>query len=105
VQGRLSAGVCYRMWTKATHERLAEHRIPEIMEADLASLVLDMAMWGVTDILQLTWLSPPPKSHILQATDTLTPGWRTGKRKDNSSRKTDPSIGLSSANSAYVANG
>jgi ATP-dependent helicase HrpB len=69
--GRLSAGVCYRMWTKATHERLAEHRIPEIMEADLASLVLDMAMWGVTDILQLTWLSPPPKSHILQATDTL----------------------------------
>lgn len=69
--GRLSAGVCYRMWTKATHERLAEHRIPEIMEADLASLVLDMAMWGVTDLLQLTWLSPPPKSHILQATETL----------------------------------
>ncbi len=69
--GRLSAGVCYRMWTKATHERLAEHRIPEIMEADLASLVLDMAMWGVTDLLQLTWLSPPPKAHILQATETL----------------------------------
>jgi ATP-dependent helicase HrpB len=69
--GRLSAGVCYRMWTKATHERLAEHRIPEIMEADLASLVLDMSVWGVTDLLQLTWLSPPPKSHILQATETL----------------------------------
>jgi ATP-dependent helicase HrpB len=70
--GRLSAGVCYRMWTKATHERLAEHRIPEIMEADLATLVLDMAMWGVTDLMQLTWLSPPPKAHISQATETLT---------------------------------
>jgi ATP-dependent helicase HrpB len=69
--GRLSAGVCYRMWTKATHERLAEHRIPEIMEADLAPLVLDMAMWGVTDLMQLTWLSPPPKAHISQATETL----------------------------------
>ncbi len=69
--GRLSAGVCYRMWTKATHERLSEHRIPEIMEADLAALVLDMAAWGIMDLMQLTWLSPPPKSHILQATDTL----------------------------------
>ncbi|MBL7922245.1 MAG: ATP-dependent helicase HrpB [Bacteroidia bacterium] len=69
--GRLSSGVCYRMWTKATHERLAEHRIPEIMEADLASLVLDMANWGVNDILQLTWLTPPPKAALSQATDIL----------------------------------
>ncbi|PBQ32099.1 ATP-dependent helicase HrpB [Sphingobacteriaceae bacterium] len=69
--GRLSAGVCYRMWTKATHERLSEHRVPEIVEADLASLVLDMAQWGVTNINDLAWLSPPPKSAIAQATDTL----------------------------------
>lgn len=69
--GRLSSGVCYRMWTKATHERLAENRIPEIMEADLASLVLDMAQWGVQDIQQLTWLSPPPKAAVAQAKDIL----------------------------------
>ena len=69
--GRLSAGVCYRMWTLATHTRLAEHRIPEIMEADLASLMLDMAKWGVNDITQLTWLSPPPKTSLAQANETL----------------------------------
>jgi len=69
--GRLSSGVCYRMWTKATHERLAPHRIPEILEADLASLVLDMAQWGVADIQQLTWLTPPPKAALAQATDVL----------------------------------
>jgi ATP-dependent helicase HrpB len=69
--GRLSAGVCYRMWTLATHARLAEHRIPEIMEADLASLMLDMAKWGVNDITQLTWLSPPPKTSLAQASETL----------------------------------
>jgi len=69
--GRLSAGVCYRMWTKATQERLAEHRVPEIMEADLASLVLDMAQWGVTTINDLAWLTPPPKSALTQATETL----------------------------------
>lgn len=69
--GRLSAGVCYRMWTKATHERLAAHRIPEIMEADLAALVLDMAQWGITNINQLTWLSPPPRASVVQASETL----------------------------------
>lgn len=69
--GRLSSGVCYRMWTKATHERLAGHRIPEIMEADLASLMLDMAQWGVNNIMELTWITPPPKAALAQAKDTL----------------------------------
>ena len=70
--GRLSAGVCYRMWTKANQERLIEHRIPEIMEADLAALVLDMAKWGISNLNQLTWLSPPPKAAVMQAIDVLT---------------------------------
>jgi ATP-dependent helicase HrpB len=69
--GRLSSGVCYRMWTMATHERLASHKVPEIMEADLVSLVLDMAQWGVNDIQQLTWLTPPPKNALAQASETL----------------------------------
>ena len=69
--GRLSNGVCYRLWTMATHNRLAEHRVPEIMEADLTSLMLDMAKWGVSNINQLTWLTPPPKASLQQASDTL----------------------------------
>lgn len=69
--GRLAPGVCYRMWSKATHSRLEPHRIPEIMEADLANLVLDMAQWGVIDIQQLTWVTPPPKGHLAQASDIL----------------------------------
>lgn len=69
--GRLSEGVCYRLWTKATHERLAEHRIPEIMEADLCSLVLELSKWGTDDITKLCWLTLPPKSSLQQAYDTL----------------------------------
>ncbi|MFA8435550.1 MAG: ATP-dependent helicase HrpB [Marinifilaceae bacterium] len=69
--GRLGPGTCYRMWTKATHSRMKEHRVPEIMEADLTSLVLDMAQWGITDVQQLTWLTPPPKGALVQATETL----------------------------------
>lgn len=69
--GRLSAGVCYRMWTTATHERLAAHRVPEIMEADLTSLVLELCKWGTDDISKLCWLTLPPKSALQQAYDTL----------------------------------
>lgn len=69
--GRLGPGVCYRMWSKATQDRLTEHRIPEILEADLAALVLDMAEWGITDISQMTWLTQPPKGALAHATETL----------------------------------
>lgn len=69
--GRLSPGICYRMWPLATQLRLKEHRTPEILEADLASLVLDLAQWGIIDPLQLTWLTPPRTATIAQASDTL----------------------------------
>ncbi|MBI3135415.1 MAG: ATP-dependent helicase HrpB [Bacteroidetes bacterium] len=69
--GRLSPGVCYRLWSKPAHARLADHRNPEIIEADLASFVLDMAMWGVKDINSLTWLTPPPPHHVKLATELL----------------------------------
>lgn len=69
--GRLSPGVCYRMWSKTTHSQLTEHLTPQIIESDLASLLLDMAKWGVIDINQLTWLTPPPNGAVMQASDTL----------------------------------
>lgn len=69
--GRLSSGVCYRLWTKATQERMAEHRVPEIMEADLCSLVLELSKWGTDDINKLCWLTLPPKNALQQAYDTL----------------------------------
>lgn len=69
--GRLSPGTCYRMWTVAEHERLKEYSTPEIMETDLCNLVLDMAQWGIIDVGQLTWLTPPPKEALAEATDTL----------------------------------
>jgi ATP-dependent helicase HrpB len=50
---------------------MEEHLVPEILDTDLASLVLDMAQWGVMDVEQLTWLTPPPKGAIMQASEML----------------------------------
>ena len=69
--GRLSEGTCYRMWTKATHSRLAETGTPEIEQADLSSLMLDMAKWGVIDPNELNWLSPPPRKNVIKANQLL----------------------------------
>ncbi|PWD99521.1 ATP-dependent helicase HrpB [Marinilabilia rubra] len=69
--GRLGPGKCYRLWTLADEHRMQEHRVPEIEESDLASMMLDMAQWGIDDVYSLNWPTPPPKTHVLEALDTL----------------------------------
>jgi ATP-dependent helicase HrpB len=58
--GRLGPGHCIRLWTRADHQRRAARRPPEILNADLAPLVLELALWGVSDPADLAWLDPPP---------------------------------------------
>jgi ATP-dependent helicase HrpB len=58
--GRLGPGVCYRLWTRAQEVGRAPYRRPEILDADLAPLALELALWGVRDPGQLRWLDPPP---------------------------------------------
>lgn len=69
--GRLGPGVCYRMWSKATDSRLQPHRTPEIAEADLGSLALDLANWGILNHSQLNWVTEPPKGAMFSAKETL----------------------------------
>jgi ATP-dependent helicase HrpB len=65
--GRLSAGVCYRLWTAQQQQRLIKHSLAEIMHSDLSTLVLELANWGVSEVDELHWLDTPPASAIEQA--------------------------------------
>lgn len=69
--GRTAPGVCYRLWSEAEDRALAPFSSPEIAEADLAPLALDLAQWGVTDANALAWLDPPPVAALAQARDLL----------------------------------
>lgn len=69
--GRVAPGVCYRLWSLSTEHRMAEVRIPEIQDADLAPMVLDIAAWGESDPLRLPWLTAPQKAHVAQAQTLL----------------------------------
>jgi len=59
--GRTEPGVCYRLWNEGQTSSLEAFDRPEMLESDLAGLVLDLAGWGVTDPAQLSFLDPPPK--------------------------------------------
>ncbi|WHZ15027.1 MAG: ATP-dependent helicase HrpB [Nitrospira sp.] len=69
--GRLEPGTCYRLWTAAEQQAILPRRPPEILEADLAPLALDLAEWGVIDERELSWLDPPPTGSLAQARDLL----------------------------------
>ncbi len=69
--GRVAAGVCYRLWTKATELRMNDSRTPEILNADLAPVTLDIAAWDGSRIADLPWLTLPPRAHIVQAQKLL----------------------------------
>ena len=69
--GRVAEGICYRLWRKTSEHLMAERRTPEIEEADLSSMVLDIASFGESDVEALPWLTMPPKANVLAATDLL----------------------------------
>ena len=69
--GRVAPGHCYRLWAKSAEHLMPEQRTPEIEEADLANLVLDIVSFGESDIEGLPWLTPPPTAHVNQAKELL----------------------------------
>ncbi len=70
--GRTEPGVCYRLWDEPQTASLAPYTQPEILSADLSSLVLDLAQWGVRDPAALSFLDPPPQPAWKEAKSLLT---------------------------------
>lgn len=69
--GRVAEGICYRLWTQTSEHLMQEQRKPEIEEADLTSMVLDIAVFGEKDPMSLPWLTPPSHSNIYNAKHLL----------------------------------
>ncbi|MBR0695735.1 ATP-dependent helicase HrpB [Bradyrhizobium lablabi] len=69
--GRIEPGVCYRLWDEPQTASLVAYTAPEILSADLSSLVLDLAQWGVSDPASLAFLDPPPAAALKEAKSLL----------------------------------
>ncbi len=69
--GRTEPGVCYRLWEEAETRSLAPFANPEIRDADLSGLALDLARWGARDPSALAFLDPPPAAAYAEAGSLL----------------------------------
>jgi ATP-dependent helicase HrpB len=69
--GRTEPGICYRLWDEPQTASLPAYTQPEILSADLSSLVLDLAQWGVSDPATLSFLDPPPAPALTEAKSLL----------------------------------
>ncbi|MCK5540583.1 MAG: ATP-dependent helicase HrpB [Deltaproteobacteria bacterium] len=61
---REGSGYCYRLWAKRDEPAMLEFSQPEIRLADLTSMVLEMAAWGVSQVSDLRWLTPPSQALV-----------------------------------------
>ena len=69
--GRTEPGICYRLWDEPQTASLPAYTQPEILSADLSSLLLDCAQWGVSDPATLAFLDPPPAPALKEARSLL----------------------------------
>ncbi|MFN3582832.1 ATP-dependent helicase HrpB [Phenylobacterium sp.] len=65
--GRTEPGACYRLWDEAETRALPAYGDPEILDADLSGLALDLARWGAKDPRDLAFLDPPPAAAFAEA--------------------------------------
>jgi ATP-dependent helicase HrpB len=69
--GRVAPGICVRLWEEHETHGLLAQQPPEILDADLASLALELAEAGVGEVTTLRWLDAPPAAALAQARELL----------------------------------
>lgn len=69
--GRMEPGVCYRLWSETQQQQLAAFTSPEMLQADLAPLALQLVRWGIETPAELDWLDTPPDAPWQQSCELL----------------------------------
>lgn len=69
--GRLSAGICLRLWDANYQRARAAHAEPEIRRIDLAGAVLQLTAMGESDVERFPWLEAPRSESIAAARELL----------------------------------
>ncbi|OYX48423.1 MAG: ATP-dependent helicase HrpB [Alphaproteobacteria bacterium 32-64-14] len=80
--GRTGPGVCYRLWREAEMRGFAASPSPEMENADLTGLALDLTRWGAKAPADLRWLNPPRDVAWRQAKQALVAGGALDKQGD-----------------------
>lgn len=69
--GRVEEGICVRLYSENQYQQMASVPLPEIMQADLAPLMMELAQWGVSEPEQVKLLDIPSSAAVRQAKQLL----------------------------------
>ncbi|KAI8998955.1 P-loop containing nucleoside triphosphate hydrolase protein, partial [Trametes punicea] len=69
--GRTAPGICYRLYTEETFEKLQLSTPPEITRTDLTTPILQLKSLGIDDLMKFEWVSSPPAESVLRALEGL----------------------------------
>jgi ATP-dependent helicase HrpA len=97
--GRLSDGICIRLYSEADFESRPAFTDPEILRTNLASVILQMAAIGLGDVPDFPFIDPPDARNIADGLTLLTElnafkdGRITGLGRKLARLPVDPRIG------------
>ncbi|KAJ3848390.1 P-loop containing nucleoside triphosphate hydrolase protein [Lentinula lateritia] len=69
--GRTSSGVCYRLFTQESFEKLPYSIPPEITRTDMTTPLLQLKSLGIDNVMKFEWVSAPPAESVLRALENL----------------------------------
>ncbi|MFI0454069.1 ATP-dependent RNA helicase HrpA [Actinomadura sp. 6N118] len=69
--GRVSEGICIRLYSEEDFESRPEFTDPEILRTNLASVILQMTSLGLGDIAAFPFVEPPDRRNIKAGVDLL----------------------------------
>ena len=69
--GRLSPGICLRLWDKSAHGPRPDYQTPEVKRADLSSAALQLRCWGESDLDAFPWFESPDRDSLEAAREIL----------------------------------
>ncbi|WP_207657001.1 ATP-dependent RNA helicase HrpA [Actinomadura rubteroloni] len=69
--GRVSEGICVRLYSEDDFESRPEFTDPEILRTNLASVILQMTALGLGDIAAFPFVEPPDRRNIKAGVDLL----------------------------------
>lgn len=69
--GRTKPGKCFRLYTEADYQCLAEATVPEIQRSNLAPVILQLKALGIDNIARFDFITPPPAELVTRALELL----------------------------------
>ena len=69
--GRTSSGKCFRLYSEDTYKRMTNRSLPEILRVTLASTVLKLYEFGISDVLKFNFVEEPNRKTLEAAVNSL----------------------------------